>query len=236
LSVDDDRAAAALVVQLATCRDHLIGGATLTRLAPRIDDSAMQEHGSRWGVVVVVAALAASAVGCDGKMTAREGVDAASDAPTTGGPLAYDVGYINEFTFGSDVSISGFLVVINTGTEPLEIADIQIVKFSDDSAQIGWEFNTLDNRPSSLSPHEAAGDLSPDAKTELVTGGIVTEPLAYHNLTFGMMFTGVPATDVTVHATTTLAIRNKHVDVPFTVHFSPGVKTEFNTTSRISAH
>jgi hypothetical protein len=232
---DDGRDVAAIVVQLATYRDHLINGATLTQLAPRTDDSAMHEHGSLWSAVVWVAALAVGAVGCDGKMTAREGVDAASDAPVIAGPLAYDVAYISEFTFGSDVGIGGFLVVVNMGTEPIEIADIQILKFSDDSAQIGWEFEAIDHRPNLLPPHEAAGDLSPDAKTELVTGGIVTEPLAYHNLSFGMMFTGVPTTDVTVHATTTLEIKNRRIDVPFTVHFSPGVKTEFNATSRIGA-
>jgi hypothetical protein len=208
----------------------------LTQLAPRTDDSAMHEHGSLWSAVVSVAALAVGAVGCDGgKMIAREGVDAAPDAPVIGGSIAFDVAYISEFTFGSDVGIGSFLVVVNMGTEPLEIADTRVLKVSDDSAQVAWAFELQVQPTTLLPPHEAAGALSASATAKIVTEGVVTEPLAYYNLDFGMDFTKVPDTDVTVHASTTIEIRNKRIDVPFTVHFSPGVKTVFNTASRISA-
>lgn len=165
-------------------------------------------------------------------------IDAAIDAPIDAPPpVDYDIAYINELTFSNISSIGSFIVVVNRGSVPLNLAMLDVVAFSDDNAATSWTFSELGTSNTLLPPGQAAGDLSPLATQRIIDTGLVPEPrVAGAGFNFQMQFSGIPPNmTFNLNGQATIAIQNERLTLPFTIHFVPGSNTLFNNASRISS-
>jgi hypothetical protein len=192
--------------------------------------------------------LDGSPYGFDAAVDGAQVVDAVVDgaAVDSSVPIArYDIAYINDITIDPGVSgMFAFLLVVNTGTAPLNLSTALVVSFSDDANNVDWTFTKPGDSTLILKPGHAAGCLSPTAMEDLVTGGIVTEPIDGDcpdifqglGLNFAMNFSTNPLPLVTFHAQAMLRIDGVDIVLPFTVHVddSNNATLVFNSTKRIS--
>lgn len=166
------------------------------------------------------------------------GIDAAVDAPpdSVAGGVKYDVGYVNEITLSTATdSISGFTLVVNKGTAPLDLSTASVVTFSDDNPTFTWSFVKAGNSVATLSPERSAGLLSPLATTQIVTNGLVPEPIEDQTLNFEMFVTPAPTSGLNLHTQAVLQIDTANIVLTFTVHYISGSMTLINSTQRISS-
>jgi hypothetical protein len=165
-------------------------------------------------------------------------VDAAPDAaPDAPAPVTrYDVGYVNDFTLApSDNSVSGFLVVVNTGTKPLDLGTATVRAFSDDDATVEWSFTKAAGATLMLGPGRAAGSLTTAAKSLVLVGDVVAEPIDDETLDFSMVLPSTPDRGTTVHAQAVMRIDDVDATLSFVIHIAPGQGAELNSARRVSA-
>jgi hypothetical protein len=145
------------------------------------------------------------------------GLDASIDAAAPS--HAFDVGYINEFTYPFNVTgVSEFMMVVNRGPLPLNLADAELDAVEDDSPQVDWTLSVDMLSTTVLPAGHAAGLLSQDANTALVVSGLVSEPLDDNTLNFRMSFSDFPTAGTAIHAQAKLRIGDASVTLPFTIH------------------
>lgn len=169
------------------------------------------------GVVAVDAIVAADAVVPDAVV------------PTVG----YDIAYINELTLNGSsgsIELAGFMVVVNTGAEPIDLSTTEVLSFSDDSALVGFSLSHDATSTTVLQSGEAAGELSSLAFQRIVSSGLATEPRVDTVYGFDMSFTNIPANKLDLEAQAVLRIEGKTISLPFTIHFSPDAATDFSAT------
>ncbi len=134
-------------------------------------------------------------------------------------PLALDVAYVSDYEVhslaGFSVASSGLL--INTGSQDLDLTQVTVLSVSDDHPQAQVQF-TLDNAVTTVPPGQASGDLADNAPALLINSGLVPEPIADGSTNLGLVVSDLPAGEVTVHATVTLGIDTQTVTLPFTIH------------------
>jgi len=170
--------------------------------------------------------------------------DGSFPAPDAKPPIRrYDVAYVSEFTFtpATIQSIVGFLVVVNTGTLPLDLSSATVLSVSDDSDAITWSLSKFADASDELVPGSAAGCLSELAAHALVDSGVLTEPGAgcpifTRGLNFKMTFSSAMAVSVTYHAEAVIRIDGLDINVPFTIHLGDtkdGTVVTFDSASRI---
>ncbi len=170
---------------------------------------------------------------------ADAGVDAPADAPVDAAPAAdYDIAYVNEFTFSNNISsIGGFVVVVNRGAAPLALAMTDVPMFTDDNATVTWTFAKAGASTTMLPPGQSVGELSPLATTRIIDSGLVSEPrVSSASFNFSMQFSNVPPTTTfNLNGQATIAIENKRITLPFTIHFVPNREHGVQRRSRIRA-
>jgi hypothetical protein len=193
---------------------------------------------------VALAACMMGAIGCgsveDQPIDASPGpgIDAAVDAlpDSAAGGVKYDVGYVNEITVqvSDSGAISGFTLVVNKGTAPLDLSTALVVAVSDDNPAFTWSFEKVGNSIAMLSPERSAGLLNQLATTQIVTNGLVPEPIEDQILNFGMFVTPAPTAGLNLQTQAVLQIGTANIVLPFTVHYISG-STAVNSTRRISS-
>ena len=164
--------------------------------------------------------------------------DAAIDAPDAMQPAKtkYDVAYINDITIIPAItSINSLVLVVNKGTAPLKLSTVDVVTYSDDSADIGWAFSKSGATTTMLMPSQAAGQLTPDAQGKLVDSGLVREPVVDNMLNFSMAFSTTPPTGVILHAQVVLRIETTDIVLPFTIKIVSSGFLALNAASRLSS-
>lgn len=168
--------------------------------------------------------------------------DAMPDAPPDAAPDAapalarFDVGYIDEFTLPANQSgIVGFLVVINKGMMPLNLAKAQVISVSDDQAAITTEFEPEPGSDAMIAPNTAAGLLGISAIVALVDSGLVPEPIVNDELNFALSFRGQPAANIDLRVQVTLQIEDARVTLPFTIHLITENKSQINHVARLGS-
>jgi hypothetical protein len=149
----------------------------------------------------------------------------------------YDVGYIDELTFGVNaVKLSSFLLVINKGGEPLKVTTASVVTSKVIDGGVDWTFAKVADATTTLGSGHAAGKLSPAAQMTLVAGLVVTEPIDDQALDFAMSFPSPPPVDVTFHAQAVIRIDDVDLTLPFTIHIvGDAGALEFNSATRLHA-
>jgi hypothetical protein len=160
------------------------------------------------------------------------GVDAPDAAPITDAPVdglpdaatpthGFDVGYINELSFPFNFSgVSEFMVIVNRGPSPLNLASATLDLLEDDSPDVVWTL-AVDMLSTTLLPTgHAGGLLSQEATTALIVSGLVPEPRADDALDFRMSFSDFPPRGTDIHAQAKLTIDDASVVLPFTIHIT----------------
>jgi hypothetical protein len=183
-----------------------------------------------WRRCVALAACAGGAVGC-GNVKNQSTPDA---APVVVDATRYDVGYVTEITFGAD-RISGFLVVVNQGAEPLPLATASVVAYFDDVPTVTWGFAKIGNATTLLASGRAAGLLSPQAASQITGRGLVAEPIDDQVLNFEMTLTPLPDSGTNLRAQAVVRIGTANIVLPFTIRFLAGAALQINSTARVSS-
>jgi hypothetical protein len=194
-------------------------------------------------MAVIVCASGCGSVKSERLIDAGETEDAAVDAPGDAmvdapppGTTRYDVAYINEITFSAGgTSAAAFLLVVNKGTLPLDLATASVVTFSDDNAAVDWKFVEAATSTTRLAPEHAAGLLSGPATAQLVVSGLVPEPIDDRLITFEMSFVDPVIPGVTFGAQAVIQIGGANVVLPFIIHGSRGVDTVYNSAKRVAS-
>jgi len=161
-------------------------------------------------------------IGSDARLDGSNGgIDASDiDAPIDAmlQPV-YDVAFPEEWKFSIEGPISGYLLIINTSPNPLDLSTFEIVSVVDDHPTL----NTVITAPTAfnqqLGPGWAAGSLSGLSQDVLVDSGIVTEGNFYPDdnfLTLG--FENMPAGTYDFTVTLTLAVEGHEVAMPMVIH------------------
>lgn len=167
-------------------------------------------------------------------------MDVAIDAPIDMAPgiTKFDVGYINDITFVpvDTTGIPHFLLVVNKGTVPLDLATATVVTYNDGSDGIDSEFHVLTSSTFKLDPERAAGNLGVTARNKLVTDQVVTERIDDNILDFELKFVGTPASGVVANAQAVLSIGGVDAVLPFKITTIPsgsGPPFQFNSAKRV---
>ena len=181
---------------------------------------------------------ALGSIGCGSVQNAA--VDASPDSTgspdSAGSGVSYDIGYVNDLTVAPNITkVAGLLLVVNRGAAPLKISSASVVIFDDDNTSIDWTFSKESDSMIMLKPGRAAGLLSPAAMAQVVTGGLVTEPIDDQLLNFAMSFPSPPAADTTLRAEAVIRIEAVDLTVPFTIHIVASGGVELNSAKRIAA-
>lgn len=193
--------------------------------------------------IVKIGVLLSCLNGCGSVASSRPdaGPDAAPDAALDASPdaapamsAAYDIAYVYEFTLNPDiVGANAFLLVINRGTTPIALSTARVVSVEADSGATVTFTKTTDS-VHMLAPGRAAGRLSPEAMTKVVTSGLATEPIDDADLDFTMNFSSLPSPGV-VHGKVVLEIAATKLDMPFTFHVDANAEPSLTTAQRLSA-
>lgn len=161
-------------------------------------------------------------VGC-GSVTPPESpdgrFDAAGDPDATRTP-AFDVAYGSEWRFSVAGPAGGFVSIINRGTAPLSMSDLQVTSISDDhpTASIRIIPNVSDT---TVGPGLAGGSLTPIA--EGLIDPLVDEPRTDVDSDYlSIELVNAPSGDYDIAALVTLELDGSTVDLPILAHVEPG--------------
>jgi hypothetical protein len=134
------------------------------------------------------------------------------------GPVGLDVAYVSDFEVHafSEVTAPSIGLIINTGTQSLDLTRISVLSVTDDHPQAVVEF-FLDNAVSTLDPGQAGGDLTADPQALLAGSGLVPEPVVAGDPTLTLHLFNLPPLDTVIHATVVLGVDNQVVTLPFTI-------------------
>ena len=160
-------------------------------------------------------------------------VDSAVASPDAAPAVHFDIAYINEVTLSSNgFGIAGFVELIDTGTNSIDLSQITVAAVSDDSNTVAITFVKMGGS-GTLGPGDAASDLSPLAETKIVTDGVATEPITNSTLDFDMDGTNVASGTYNVNVQVMLNVDGVIMTLPITIHFAPNASTSFDNASRI---
>lgn len=177
-------------------------------------------------------------------MPADAAAEVASDAPPDAPPdmasaiRRFDIGYVNDFVIVplDTTQIRSFLLVVNKGTQPLDLATASVVTYSDDSNGIDWQFSRRTATSFMLDPDRAAGSLGVNARPLIVEAGVITERIDDNALDFQMDFLGTPASGVVANAQAILRIDGAEAVLSFKITtVSSGPAVQFNTAKRVQS-
>jgi hypothetical protein len=141
--------------------------------------------------------------------------------------VRFDIAYVSELTLDPNAtelhSILGFMVVVNTGTAPLDLSSAQVVSVSDDSDLVDWSITRFAASTAIVPPGHAAGCLSPVAVDRILASGVVTEPGGGcsdydQGLDFEMHFSNMAPPGTTYHGLATIQVGGAQLALPFTIH------------------
>jgi len=148
----------------------------------------------------------------------------------------YDVAYVSEITLTPAIStVFSFLLIVNTGRDPLDTSTVQVVSYADDNPGVTWTFKKEADATKPLVHGAAAGALSLAAKAAIVDTGLADEAIADPFLNFSMSFASPPPAGLDVNAQVTLRIEGKDVMVPILIHVVASGDAMFNHAKRISS-
>lgn len=136
---------------------------------------------------------------------------------------SFDLAYPSEWTFSVAGPVSGYLVVVNTGSDPMQLDGLHVDSVTDDHEQAVVQIELKGFAPRTLDPGRASGFLTPLSKTVLVDSGLVPEPRlddASDYLSIGLL--DAPEGTYDVHADVKLSLAHQQVTIPLTIHMVPG--------------
>ena len=138
-------------------------------------------------------------------------------------PSKYEIAYVDEWTVSAfSFTAFAFVIVVNTGSQPLPIGTLAVTGFSDDSAQIPWTLNVSGGPPNiTLPPGHAAGVATQEVRQ------LVTEPNDSMALNFAMGWNMMSNVVLDLHAQATLRIDGVSVTLPMLIHAVPVSGTPF---------
>jgi len=143
-------------------------------------------------------------------------VDAAIDAPLR---PAFDVAYPSEWRFSVNGTISGYLLIVNTSLNPLDLSTFEVVSISDDHPMAIVRVTAPTAFSEALGPGFAAGELSGLSQDVLVDSGLVTEPNHLTEADFLRLdIEDAPNDTYDIGAEVTLSIDDIAVELPMTIH------------------
>lgn len=150
----------------------------------------------------------------------------ASTEPDAPGLAAYDVAYPDQWRFSIEGPISGYLVLVNTGTAPLNTASLVIESLTDDNADAVVRV-AVASATQVIEPGQASGALSGISRALLVGSGLVTEPIVDPSPDYlTLEVSNGPAADATIHASIVLALDNVRVTLPMEIAWIPSALPE----------
>jgi hypothetical protein len=154
--------------------------------------------------------------------------DAGPDSPDSDvpPPVTFDIAYINEYTIrwnSAGAGLLGFLAIANTGTAPLDLNRVTVVRTTDNDPEIISQVAVERPSVTLLAPGQAAGDLGPGVRELFDTASVLPEPNTDDTLLFSMRF---PNQDIgfvgrPLQVEATIRIEDTEIVLPFTVHFVP---------------
>jgi len=167
-------------------------------------------------------------------------IDAGPDAMVDAAlPKVYDIVYGSTWELNVDQAVPGWIVIVNTGTAPLDLSTLSVVGVSDDHPTMN-----LTASPAQLTTQLAAGkiggQLTPVSHRVTVEAGLVAEPnvdTTTDYMTFQLLnFDN--SSEVMVHGKITIQIGSRTAELPMTFHITPlngGILFEPSLGKRISA-
>jgi len=168
--------------------------------------------------------------------------DAAVVDGTSTPTRAFDVAYIDRWRltgYSGQVPFDpiGEVLLVNTGTMPLDPTTFAVSGYSDDNAMAGYSVGRFsDITSNSLEPGQASGELSATARAVIVDSGLVTEQrvdtmTAYISMHVGNMASG----DYVINAHMKLALDGKEVELPVTIEHREGnINAEYLSAARVA--
>ena len=159
----------------------------------------------------------ADASSVDGAMV-DAGPDAMADAAL---PKIYDIVYGSTWELNVDQAVTGWIVIVNTGTAPLDLSTLRVVGVSDDHPTMN-----LTAIPAALTtqlpPGKIGGQLTPVSQRVTVDAGLVaapTEDTTTNYMAFQLLnFTDSP--EVMIHGKITIQIGSRTAELPMTFHIT----------------
>lgn len=146
--------------------------------------------------------------------------DAAIDARSF---PAFDLAYPAEWKFSVAGPTSGFLLVVNTGPSPLNLASFQLRSISDDHSTAEARVTTQGGFNVILQPEQAGGQLSQQSESVLVQSLLVPESrIATDADLMTLELRNAPSGTYDVAATVTLSLDGIEASLPMTIHVVPG--------------
>jgi hypothetical protein len=167
-------------------------------------------------------------------------VDAGPDAMVDAAlPKVFDIVYGSTWELNVDQAVPGWIVIVNTGTAPLDLSTLRVIGVSDDHPTMN-----LTATPAQLTTQLAAGQiggqLTPVSHRVTVEAGLVAEPTidtTKDYMTFQLLnFTNT--SEVMIHGNITIQIGSRTAELPMTFHITPltgGILFEPSLGQRISA-
>jgi len=140
----------------------------------------------------------------------------------SGKERAFDVAYSSEWKFSVAGPVSGYLVVVNTSEDPLNLSTLQIKNVSDDHASASLAISVTPSN-AIIQPGKAAGFVTPLSQKVLLDSGIVKEPRVETSSDL-LNIEILNFTDGTYdfHATAEMSLDGVTTALPLTIHVVPG--------------
>jgi hypothetical protein len=159
----------------------------------------------------------------DGAMVDGAMVDAGPDAMVDAArPKAYDIVYGSTWELNVDQAVPGWIVIVNTGTPPLDLSTLRVIGISDDHPTMNLTA-TPGRLTTQLAAGQIGGHLTPVSERVTVDAGLVAAPMidtTVDYMTFQLLnFTNT--TEVMVHGTITIQIGSRTAELPMTFHITP---------------
>ncbi len=146
-------------------------------------------------------------------------VDAGIDARPDAGLKAFDVVYPSEWQFSVTGQVSGYFMVIATGSAAVDMSTLHVKSIDDDHPTA---FVTVTGGGSTSVPTGYAGGvLTPVSKALFVTSGLVPEYVSDEDDYLTFEIENAPAGTYDFHATVTVVVENIEIPLAMTIHILP---------------
>jgi cysteine-rich repeat protein len=174
---------------------------------------------------------------CDDHNTAS-GDGCSSTCITERPATAFDVIYVDDTSFlsNSSTGMPGWVGIINTGRQPLDLSTFTASQATNDPAAADFQYSLPTTR-GMLAPGHAAVAFGTPPLQVMQASGLLPEPVDV-SMGDSLQFGGRGAAPFTYAATLSITIAGHNVSVPMSFHSVPNFPTPFwmlNHVTRISA-
>lgn len=133
-----------------------------------------------------------------------------------------DIAYSSEWKFSVEGPVSGYVVIVNTTSAPVNLDTLQLTSVTDDNPTANVQIETQKLSGVQVAPGIAGGVLSPVSKNVLVDSGIITEPRDANGDYLTIAVVNAPAGTYDIHASVEMSLEGKSAKLPLTIHMVPG--------------